>query len=509
MKSDKVLFEVKNIAKDFHGNPALKGVNMTVHEGEIIGLVGENGAGKSTLLKIIMGVQPASSGEMVLRGEPFAPRTSKEANDSGIGMVFQEQSLIINLTVGQNIYLGEEKKFTKGGFIDYKTMYKNAERCLKDVELDFVKPEKYVRDLNFATRQMVEIARAVNKAYSSSHEHALILLDEPTSVLNDSEIQLLYKQMRNLAAKGHSVIFVSHHLDEVLEITDRIYVFRDAENAGEFETKSCDETKLYEAMVGKKSSNEYYSLARQRKPDDEIVLEVENLHKFGEFKDVSFKLHKGEILGFCGVVGSGKESLCYVVCGDDKQTEGNLVVKGKVAKYPNPGKALINGITMIPEERNAEGIFGILDLTDNIGASNLHITSKAGFISNKKRIANAKNWIERLRIKTPGYKTPAESLSGGNAQKVVFAKMLSSDSDIILLNHPTRGVDVGAKVEIYSLIRDMADAGKSVLLLGDTLDECIGMSNRVLVMKDGVITGEFDAPADNKPSNLTILKCMM
>ena len=507
--SNKVLFEVKNVAKNFHGNPALKGVSMTVNEGEIIGLVGENGAGKSTLLKIIMGVQPASSGEMILRGQTYAPKTPKEANDSGIGMVFQEQSLITNLTVGQNIYLGEENKFKKLGFIDYKKMYESAQRCLKDVELDFVKPEKYVRDLNFATRQMVEIARAVNKAYSSKHEHALILLDEPTSVLNDAEVKLLYKQMRNLAAKGHSVIFVSHHLDEILEVTDRIYVFRDAENAGEFETKTCDEMKLYEAMVGKKSSNEYYSLARQRKPDDEVVLDVMDLHKFGEFKDVSFQLHKGEILGFCGVVGSGKESLCYVVCGDDKPDEGSLNVKGKAVVYSNPGKALKQGITMIPEERNAEGIFGILDLTDNIGASNLHITSKLGFISNKSRIENAKNWITRLRIKTQSHKTPAESLSGGNAQKVVFAKMLSSDSDIILLNHPTRGVDVGAKVEIYSLIRDMADSGKSVLLLGDTLDECIGMSNRILVMKDGLITGDFDAPADNKPNNLEILKCMM
>ena len=504
-----VLFEVKNVSKDFHGNFALKSVNMTVHEGEIVGLVGENGAGKSTLLKIIMGVQPATSGEMILRGKEFAPRTSKEANDSGIGMVFQEQSLITNLTVGQNIFLGEERKYRKAIFIDYKRMYKDASKCLADVELTDVKPEKYVRDLNFATRQMVEIARAINKAYSSNHEHALILLDEPTSVLSDSEIQLLYKQVRGLAAKGHSVIFVSHHLDEVLELTDRIYVFRDAENAGEFETKNCNEMMLYEAMVGKKSSNEYYSLARQREPDSEVVLEVKDLHGFGEFKDVSFQLHRGEILGFCGVVGSGKEALCYVACGDDRPYSGTITINGKTKKYSHPGDALKEGVTMIPEERNAEGIFGILDLTENIGASSLSLTSKMGFVSNRKRVSDAKNWIQRLRIKTPSYKTAVENLSGGNAQKVVFAKMLASNCDIILLNHPTRGVDVGAKVEIYGLIRDMAEAGKSVILLGDTLDECIGLSNRILVMKDGLITGEFNAPPDAKPDNLTILKCMM
>lgn len=504
-----VLFEVKNVSKNFGGNPALKGVNMTVRCGEIIGLVGENGAGKSTLLKIIMGVQPASSGKMMLSGKEYAPRTPREANNKGVSMVFQEQSLITNLTVGQNVFFGDEKTFSTLGFINYRKMYEQTKKCLAEVGLEEIGPEKYVRDLNFATRQMVEIGRAVNKAYSSGAEHALILLDEPTSVLNEAEVKLLYQQVRKLTAKGHSVIFVSHRLDEVLELTDRIYVFRDAENAGEFVTKDCTEMMLYEAMVGKSSTNEYYGLEQQRMPDTEVVLEAKDLHLFGQFKDVSFQLRRGEILGFCGVVGSGKEELCYVLSGDEKPTDGSLEVKGRAIHYSSPAEALADGLTMIPQERNAEGIFGILNITDNIAASSLKRNARLGFLSGRKMVVQAKEWIEKLRIRTPGHKTSVVNLSGGNAQKVVFAKMLSSECDIVLLNHPTRGVDIGAKVEIYSLIRQMAKEGKSIILLGDTLDECIGLSNRVLVMKDGIITGEFEAPPEAKPGHLEILQCMM
>ena len=296
---------------------------------------------------------------------------------------------------------------------------------------------------------------------------------------------------------------------EVLELTDRIYVFRDAENAGEFETAKCNEMLLYESMVGKSSTNEYYSLDRQRHPDDEVVLEARNLHLTGQFKDVSFKLRRGEILGFCGVVGSGKEELCYVLSGDEKPTGGTLIVKGSVKRYQSPAQALRDGITMIPQERNAEGVFGILSITDNIAASSMSRLGRHGFISGRKMTGQAKQWISKLRIRTPGHKTSVSSLSGGNAQKVVFAKMLSSESDIVLLNHPTRGVDIGAKVEIYSLIRDMAESGKSIILLGDTLDECISLSNRVLIMKDGLITGEFDAPVGAKPDHTQILQRMM
>lgn len=504
----KNLFEVRGLGKDFGGNSALRDISMDIRYGEILGLVGENGAGKSTLLKTIMGVHPPSRGEMRMRDGVFAPKNPKEANQHGIGMVFQEQSLIINLTVGQNIFFGEEKRFTKGGLIRYKDMYSQAKKVLEEVDLD-IRPDKYVRELNFASRQMVEIAKVVNQAYACAHEHALILLDEPTSVLNDSEIRQLFAQVRKLAENGHSIIFVSHRLDEVLEITERIYVFKDAQKVGEFTTANTDEKMLYEAMVGKTSSSEYYNIHLQKDPGEEIVLETKDLGLFGTFKDVSFQLHRGEILGFCGVVGSGKEELCEALCGDIKPTAGEILVKGKPVKLAKPSAALDASILMIPQERNIEGIVGILSVADNIAASSLRFAGKWGLVSRKKIAGQAKKWIERLRIKTPSYKTTVNNLSGGNAQKVVFAKMLSSRSDIILLNHPTRGVDVGAKEEIYHLIRGLIDEGKSLILLGDTLDECIGLSNRILVMKDGLITGEFDASVGSKPEHMDIIQCMM
>ena len=506
----KLLFSARNITKTFYGTQALKGVDLDVHEGEIVGLVGENGAGKSTLLKIIIGVQPQTSGEMTMHGKPFAPGDPMQANKAGIGMVFQEQSLIVNLSVGQNLFFGHEKDFMKHGVVNWKKMYEESKRVLEEVNCGYISPKKKVIDLNFATRQMVEIAKVVNLTKSGhDNEKCLILLDEPTSVLNESEVQNLFVEMKKLAAKGHGVVFVSHHLDEVLEISDRIYVYKDGENAGNMDTKDATEAKLYEAMVGRGSTTEYYHLAEQKKAQEEVVLETKDMGLSGVFKHCNIKLHKGEILGICGVVGSGKEEICSVVCGDVKPTSGELYVKGKKADYSSPAQALKDGILMIPMERHAEGIVRAMSVADNMALSNATLLSEHGIVSKKKINDQADAWIKTLRIKTSGKDAELISLSGGNQQKVVFARALASEADIIILNHPTRGVDVGAKEEIYALTREVVAQGKSVILLGDTLDECIGMSNRVIVMKDGLITGEFQADAGEKPSQVSIVTLMM
>ncbi len=506
----KLLFSARNITKTFYGTQALKGVDLDVHEGEIVGLVGENGAGKSTLLKIIIGVQPQTSGEMTMHGKPFAPGDPMQANKAGIGMVFQEQSLIVNLSVGQNLFFGHEKDFMKHGVVNWKKMYEESKRVLEEVNCGYISPKKKVIDLNFATRQMVEIAKVVNLTKSGhDNEKCLILLDEPTSVLNESEVQNLFVEMKKLAAKGHGVVFVSHHLDEVLEISDRIYVYKDGENAGNMDTKDATEAKLYEAMVGRGSTTEYYHLAEQKKAQEEVVLETKDMGLSGVFKHCNIKLHKGEILGICGVVGSGKEEICSVVCGDVKPTSGELYVKGKKADYSSPAQALKDGILMIPMERHAEGIVRAMSVADNMALSNATLLSEHGIVSKKKINDQADAWIKKLRIKTSGKDAELISLSGGNQQKVVFARALASEADIIILNHPTRGVDVGAKEEIYALTREVVAQGKSVILLGDTLDECIGMSNRVIVMKDGLITGEFQADAGEKPSQVSIVTLMM
>lgn len=505
----KLLFSAKNITKSFHGTQALKGVDLDVYEGEVVGLIGENGAGKSTLLKIIIGAQPQSSGDMTMHEKEYAPKNPMEGNAEGIGMVFQEQSLIVNLSVGQNIFFGHEKDFSKFGVISWPKMYAEAKKVLEEVGSGNINPRKKVIDLNFATRQMIEIAKVVNVTKSGSDQKCLILLDEPTSVLNETEVKRLFVEIRKLTKKGHSVIFVSHRLDEVLEISDRIYVYKDGENAGNMNTSEANEAKLYEAMVGRETTTEYYKLEKQTKPQKEVVLEVKDLGLWGSFKHFDFKLHKGEILGIAGVVGSGKEELCSVICGDEKPTSGEMFIKGTKKVYTSPSQALKDGILMIPKERMFEGIVRGLSVGENIALSNVGKLSKNGVVSSSKINKQADEWIDTLRIKTSGRDELLIQLSGGNQQKVVFARALASGADIIILNHPTRGVDVGAKEEIYSLTRDIVAKGKSVILLGDTLDECIGMSNRILVMKDGIITGEFNADADEKPSQVSIVSTMM
>ena len=509
-KDKKLLFSARNITKSFYGTQALTGVDLDVYEGEVVGLIGENGAGKSTLLKIIIGVQPPSSGEMTMHGKPFAPADPMEANKEGIGMVFQEQSLIVNLSVGQNIFFGHEKDFKKAGFVRWKDMYSEAQKVLEEVNCGYINPRKKVIDLNFATRQMVEIAKVVNMTKSGNEDQkCLILLDEPTSVLNEEEVQRLFTEVRKLTQKGHSVVFVSHRLDEVLEISDRIYVYKDGGNAGNMDVKDATEEKLYAAMVGRETTTEYYHQDQQGKAGDDVVLELKDLGRSGLFKHCSLQLHKGEILGVCGVVGSGKEEICSVLCGDERPDSGEMYVKGRQVHYTNPSQALADGVLMIPKERHAEGIVRSLSVAENIALSNASKLSDKGFVSKKKVDDQADEWIQKLRIKTRSREDELISLSGGNQQKVVFARALASGADIIILNHPTRGVDVGAKEEIYALIREVVAQGKSVILLGDTLDECIGMSNRVIVMKDGLIKGEFQADAGEKPTQVSIVSLMM
>lgn len=506
MKSKHQLFHCGDIEMQFPSTLALQGVNMDIYAGEIVGLVGENGAGKSTLLKIIMGVQKQTKGAMTMNGAPYAPKNPKEANQNGVGMVFQEQSLISNLTVGQNIFFGKEKAYTFGPFINYTKMYKDTQKILDAIDIQQVKPGRKVSELNFATRQMVEIAKVCQ---GISAERGLILLDEPTSVLNEAEIEKLFKEMRRLKAAGHAVIFVSHHLNEVLEISDRVYVFKDGQQVGMLEKEEMSEEILYEKMVGRKSAQEYYKEDRQQKAEERVLFEAKNLSLYGVMKDISFQLHEKEILGICGVVGSGKEDLCEVIAGIEAPSGGEMFLNGKPYKPSAPSQAVKAGVVCIPQERNEEGILGSLSIMENITISNFRDLYQYGFISRKKQIKKSKEWIENLNIKCEDCFADVNSLSGGNAQKVVFARAFNSQAKVLILNHPTRGVDVGAKEEIYALIRDAVDQNAGIIVLGDTLEECIGLSSRIIVLKDGVMMREYACDAGNKPSQLDIVKHMM
>jgi ribose transport system ATP-binding protein len=506
-----ILFKTQGVSKTYGLTEVLKNIDMEIYRGEVIGLIGENGAGKSTLLKIIAGVEQATAGTIEMNGVSYSAKSVVDANRQGVGMVFQEQSLILNLTVAQNIFLGREKPYSTGNIINWSKMNADAKKVLARIGIDeTIQPNKKVYDLNFVSRQMVEIAKVLNIILVSSDAGALLLLDEPTTVLSNNEIQVLFSEIRNITKEGVSVIFVSHRLDEVLEITDRIYVFKDGERAGLVNTGEADINVLYELMVGRATSGTYYLIDEQTVPSDEVLLSAKNLSKFGYFKGVNFELKRGEVLGFCGVEGSGKEELCAVLCGDEPYTAGNIEIRDKTIKVLNsPAAALKKSILSIPRDRRMEGMLGMMPIGDNIIISSLAKISKYGIFSGKKIKDIALFWVGKMGVKCGGINERIDRLSGGNAQKVIFSRVISSGCEVLILNHPTRGVDVGAKGELYKAVREITNAGKSVILLGDTLDECIGLASRILVMKDGTIQKEFSCLAGAKPEQIDIVKYMM
>jgi len=501
-----IVLEVRNISKKFPGVQALDRVNLQVKQHEIVGLVGENGAGKSTLLKILIGAYQPDQGEVLVRGKPVRPRSVKEATDFGLSMVFQEQSLLSNLTVQENIFLGNEEAFTRFGVINWKKMKREAEKQLAKVDLE-LDPGTYTYKLNFATRQMVELARVIAMEDRTKFE-PIVILDEPTTVLDGNEIDLLFSRLTKLKERA-SIIFVSHHLEEVLKITDRIYVFKDGKNAGELITRETDVNEIHRLMVGRELRGEYYRQGKQIKPEEDVVIKVENLTKSGKYKDVSFDLHKGEIISFAGVLGSGREDVCRALAGLDRADGGKISINGSKLEIDSPSAAIKAGIGYVPQDRGVEGLVLYLSIGPNITLPDLSNITHRGFLSPKSERRLAEHWIERMSIKAPGPNALCLNLSGGNQQKVVLSKWLATKVKVFILDHPTRGVDVGAKEEVYELIRELAKQGIAFLLIADTLEETIGLSNMIFTMKDGEITNRIEAPADNKPLPIDLIQHMM
>lgn len=503
-----VLFETQSVGKTYGTNTVLHDISMKIHRGEVIGLIGENGAGKSTLMKLISGVEAPSEGRMLYVGKPYSANSVLSASRQGIGMVFQEQSLVANLTVAQNIYLGREKKYARGGLVNWVKMNRDAERALERIDLK-VDPGKKVRDLDMATREMVEIAKVLDAVTEAANGHALILLDEPTTVLSDEGIQKIYKQIRKMKEAGNAVVFISHHLDEILAITDTIYVFKDGAQTAVLPTKDADIDVLYEKMVGRSTTGAFYVEEKQTAPGKRVVLEVQNLSLFGAFNYVSFQLHEGEILGLAGLDGSGTEDICAALIGEVKPTAGKILVNGEEKTFANPSQARKSGIISVPKDRRDEGMIGIMSIEDNVTISSWSQMKKNGILSGRNIRKTAKKWIQAAGIKCTGPKERISKLSGGNAQKVIFARALESRCKILILNHPTRGVDVGAKQEIYRMVREVTEAGHAVIVIGDTLDECLGLSSRVLVLRDGLISAAFDCPVGKKPQQHEVVQYMM
>ena len=500
------VLEIRGVTKSFPGVKALDDVSFHIDRGEVVGLIGENGAGKSTLLKILNGVYQPDSGGIFVDGRQISVASPRQAFDSGIAMVFQEQSVLPTLTVAENIFLGREEEFLRFGLISKTRMKAAAAEELKKVELD-IDPGRRCADLSFAARQMVEIAKALS-LNSRIKGHVTILLDEPTSVLEQKEVDLLFRIVRSLRHRA-SFVFISHRLEEVLEISDRVYVMRDGKVVKDLPSAEATVKDLHQLMVGRQLHHEYYREARQAVPSPDVVLSCEGLSRAGAFHGVSFALRKGEVLGIAGVVGSGREELARCLAGHVKPDAGSMSVAGAAVRFSAPFDATAVGVGLVPAERKIEGLVAPFSVAENMTLAALPKFVSSGAIRFSDELGVAREWIGRLKIKTPSPDTMVGSLSGGNQQKVVLAKWRIAGVKVLILDHPTRGIDVGAKEDVYDLVRDMTAEGLAVILLGDTLEEVIGMSSRILVMKDGAVTAELAAPPGAKPSQVEILRHMV
>ena len=492
------MYELAKIDKKFPGVHALKSVDFKVGRGEIVGLVGENGAGKSTLMKVIYGAYQPDGGDIAIGGRKVRFQNPRQAMDHGIGMVFQEQSLITNLTVMENIFLGFEAQFVNFGVIDWKAMAAAARHQLVKVRLD-IDPAMVTSKLSFAQRQLVELAKVLTLEERIEGD-LVILLDEPTSVLAKEEVELLFALVRELRRRA-SFIFVSHRLEEVLELSDRIYVMKDGEVVDIVDQAQANVEAIQHKMVGRDVDREYYREQRQAayQSDAPPLVSFNNVSCTGKYADISFDLHRGEVLCLVGTEGSGREAILRTVFGLETPSANEVRLKGEVITRFAAQSSVARGVGYVPRERKVEGIVGGMNVYENMTLGQLERYAKAGVLRIGREKAMAGQWVERLAIKTPDLHKDCGGLSGGNQQKVVLAKWRSAGCDVILLDHPTRGLDIGAREDVYDMIRQMSADGIGIILVADTLEEAIGLSHTIIVLKDGRAQKRFDCRPGNKP----------
>lgn len=481
--TQKALLQLERINKSFPGVRALHDVTMRVLPGEIHGLLGENGAGKSTLMKVLNGVYQADSGRILWQGQEVSIQSPHEAQAQGISMIHQELALVGYLDAGKNIFLGREPKGRVPGTIDRRTMYREAKAIIDELglEIDVRRP---VRLFSLAQQQMIEVAKAL------SLDARLIVMDEPTSSLTDREVETLFNQMRKLRDRGVAVIFISHRLDEIFEICDRVTVLRDGELVATSPIEDLTREILIKQMVGREVDQIYEK--RTDKPTQKIILAVDNLRRGNVVRDVSFHLYKGEILGIAGLVGAGRTELVETIFGVHPASGGTIRLEGEPVTIRRPDQAIRYGIGFVTEDRKGQGLFPVLNVAANITMNKLGSLVSA-ILVNWGRVRNlAEEYIKRLDIRTPSTQQRVSNLSGGNQQKVIIARWLTLNPRVLILDEPTRGIDVGAKSEIYRLMQRLASSGVSIIMVSSELPEVLGVSDRILVMHEGRIAGEFD-----------------
>ncbi|MEF9974435.1 MAG: sugar ABC transporter ATP-binding protein [Clostridia bacterium] len=474
------ILEVKNLCKYYAGVKALDGVSIGFRKGEIHALAGENGAGKSTLIKAITGAIEPTAGEIILEGQSYTHLTPIEAINKGIAAIYQEFTLVPQLSIAENVFFGKE--IVHGGFIDKPAMNRAVKKALDEMGIE-LNPASKVCDLGVAYQQIVEIVKAVMS------DSKILIMDEPTAPLTNKETEVLFRLINKLRERQVTILFITHRMEEMFEICDRVSVMRDGKYIVTENMRDINRKKLISYMVGRELGEDY---PKRAKPLGDVVLSVEH-YTSQKVQDVSFKLRKGEILGFGGLVGAGRTEIMQAIFGADRVLSGTLTLNGKVIKVNDPGAALKQGIGLIPEDRKNQGVLLGLSVRQNVSFSSLDQARFGPFISKRKDMKIAREYIDKLRIKTPSMNQLVRNLSGGNQQKVVLAKLLATQCDVIIFDEPTRGIDVGAKQEIYHLMRKLVDEeGKSVIMVSSEMPELIGMSDRILIMRLGRVVGEME-----------------
>ncbi len=476
-----VMLRMKGIDKSFPGVHALDHVDLEVKSGEVHALMGENGAGKSTLMKILTGIYSKDSGTIEFEGKEMEFTTPKEAQDTGIAIVHQELNMMNHLTVAQNIFIGRE--MIKGGLIDDSQMNREARKLFDRLNID-INPAETMGNLTVGRQQMCEIAKAI------SREVKLIVFDEPSAALTEAEIEELFKIIRDLRAKGLGIVYISHRMDEIKVITDRVTVMRDGSYVGTLVTRDCTKDDIINMMVGRV----IYETPKQMSNVPEgapVVLKVEHLNAGRLVKDISFELRQGEILGFSGLMGAGRTETARVIFGADRKESGDIFINGNKVEIKTTEDAVKHGIGYLSEDRKRFGLVIQKTVAENASMASLPDFIQGLFIDQEKEQREAEQYVKTLNIKTPGVDQLVMNLSGGNQQKVVIAKWLIKNCDILIFDEPTRGIDVGAKSEIYHLMNELVKQGKSIIMISSEMTEILRMSDRVIVMCEGRITGEL------------------
>ncbi len=474
------VLEMKHIAKSFPGVRVLDDVTLRIKPGEVHALMGENGAGKSTLMKILMGIYTMDEGEMLLDGKPYHARGPKDAMEKGVAMIHQELNPILDMQVYENIFVGREKK--RGLGVDKNQMIRETQALMDELDID-ISPTAYMRDLSVAQCQLIEIVKAI------SLSSKVIVMDEPTSAITDKEVETLFEQIRRQKKAGVAIIYISHKMDEIFQICDTITVLRDGKFIGTDAAANMTENQLIHMMVGRDITEVF---PKTEADMGQVILEVKNLSYGNRVKNVSFQLRRGEVLGISGLVGAGRSELVETIFGMRKKSGGEIFVDGKPVQINHPRHAIRNKIALITEDRKFTGLNLIGTVAENITIVNLGRLFRNGLINRKKEREIADIYIDKLSIRTPNAQQQIANLSGGNQQKVVIAKWLLSEPDVIILDEPTRGIDVGAKRDIYLLIGELVQQGKAVIVISSEIPEVMGLADRILVMAEGRVTGELE-----------------